>query len=44
MLLLYLGENDSAYSSVRQIHLTGTVRPAGQICDRSDLPHFQPYY
>ena len=26
--------------SVRQIHRT--VRPARQICDRSDLPHFQP--
>ena len=40
MLLLYMGENDSAYSSVRQIHRT--VGPAGQICDRTDLPHFQP--
>ena len=28
------------YTSVRQIHRP--VGPAGQICDWSDLPHFQP--
>ena len=41
--MLYLKTNctqDCKAISVRQIHWT--VRPAGQICDQSDLPYFWP--
>ena len=37
---IWMAQAFSTSPIVRQIHRT--VGPAGQICDRSDLPHFQP--